>query len=131
MSFERIRKNVLKVTLRLNAKPLTLNPKQKNLNPKQNTLNPWHAVEPTYERLHAYTSFKSPLNQWPRNQDRLRTLNPLAGSALAGWLAALPVFHQGRYHGGKHSAYHGASHGAELYVKHGANHSAQHGGQLF
>ena len=27
---------------------------------------------------------------WPHSQDRLRTLNPLAGSALPGWLAALP-----------------------------------------
>ena len=70
MSFERIRKNVLKVTLRLNAKPLTLNPKQKNLNPKQNTLNPWHAVKPAYEHL---SKFKKPFNAKPYIKN---TLNP-------------------------------------------------------
>ena len=83
-----------------------------------------------------FTVLKRPLNPWPHSQYRLRTLNPLAGSALTGWqaalpgwLAALPVFHHGGYHG----AYHGANNGSEPYAKRGAKHghSMVHSAQLF
>ena len=58
-------------------------PKPNTLNSKPLTKYP-QLVACNQARLRTLTFFLKALNPWPRSQDRLRTLNPLAGSAWLG-----------------------------------------------